>query len=238
MKRLYDNMNGLYAKYGIDLQISQADERVYLTTDTKQFPIIGSSKGQKFMAEITFRISVLQIQPSTCLKFITIDEDLECLDEHNRGCMIRMIKESGIPFIVVSHSEQEELASIDQLSIGKCAANCAVLRYGQQMKISTLGYIPIDKKRDNESEDSTESLEFVESVESLKPAEPKKLKGARESKNDIGPISSLRPVNVKSISMASVVSHFNELPTGFVCKICSTSIKMRTSLRRHLQRHE
>jgi hypothetical protein len=105
-----NKVNQLAAAASLPIRLRLSSSTVVLDTGICT-SMSHASKGQLFMADILFRIVIIQTQP-TSLRLLVLDESLDCLDPDNHKKLWTIINMSGIPTFVISHSRDVQ-AQID-----------------------------------------------------------------------------------------------------------------------------
>ncbi len=154
LNRVVHRMNELLKSHMIDLKVStvndnKQDEKyvnITMFSNNANVLISEASCGQKLIIDLAFRIAVIQLQPSPCVKLLIIDENLGHLDKDKLPKVMNMIEESGIPLMVISHSEEIKSNILDSIDIRKDEKDESHIEYGERRDISINGYHHIGDK--------------------------------------------------------------------------------------------
>ncbi len=135
---IVNSMNDLAERYDIPICISLDSKidttKLNLKMGNNSVPLTSASKGQKFMADLLFRISIIDLQPSPCLKMLIIDESLDCLSDTNKEKVWVILQSLGFPVFIVSHTESIQSMISSTIKIDQKGADSKV-HFGTEEKI-------------------------------------------------------------------------------------------------------
>ncbi len=160
MNEIIQQMNETFSNYDIDLLLqltTSSTDKISLQLsqyEGKFIPLQFASRGQKFMVDLLFRITIIKTNRAPCLRLLLIDESMDCLDMHNREKIHRLISECGVPIILISHSQdiQSKIDKYIQIKQHSHESNVfSQIRYGTEKTIDvkdSFAYNRLDEKEE------------------------------------------------------------------------------------------
>lgn len=140
MNSIIEEMNSRFEEYGIQLKVqittSASDKiEIKVSSGANYVALNFASRGQKFMIDLVFRITVIKSNRTPCLRLLLLDESMDCLDMGNREKIYKLIANSGIPVILISHSQdiQSKIDKYIQISQKECYSQ---IQYGREKEFN------------------------------------------------------------------------------------------------------